>query len=273
MKMILNKARWIFPVIILSCVLTARVNHVIIFYDGSSEVTFIDSMNSTTVFCSDNDQTTEFPLSSVYFIYNDFNKMFYKSPSLKIRMDYIERYGGLLTTIDLDTISYKQIKFNRAMSEPMVYITTPADSFIAVPFLEVYRIDVDYAFMQESVKKGFFASLGGILLTTGAQIFFEFLDIRQPGQNFAALRTAVWHQTKDLLPRAEIAGLHQNGVTYQSLTFLLPVTTVGWMVYDYFFEWRSNFFRPLTVHQKFPKQMKVVTIRTLIKSYLPLPEF
>ncbi|MFQ6605842.1 MAG: hypothetical protein ACE5D8_09885 [Fidelibacterota bacterium] len=271
--MILNTVRRFFLVTAILATVYGRVNHIIIFYDGSSEVTFIDSMTNTTVYCTNENEKMEFPLSTVYFIYNDYNKMFYKSPSLKIRMDYIERYGGELVTVRGDTIVYNQVKFNRAMRDPMVYITTPADSFIAVPFLDIYQMNVDYAFMQESVKKGFLASFGGILFTTGMQIFFEFLDIRQPGQNFAAIRTAVWHQTKDLLPRAEAAGLHENGVTYQSLTFLLPVTTVGWMVYDYFFEWRSNYFRPLTTRRTFPKPMKVVTIRSLLESYLPLPEF
>jgi len=249
------------------------VNHIIVFYDGKAKVTYIDSLNENEVFCTNKDSTkTSYLLDQIYFIYNDFGKMFYSSPSLQFRMDYIENYGGTLISVDKDTFQYKKIEFNRNMRNSMAYITTEADSFIAVPLLNIYRIDTDLAFMEQSVKRGFYTAISGFLLATTFQIIGDYFDKREPessfGQKIGVLSSAVWDQGNDILPKVSAAGLKENGVTYQSLTFLTPISTISWMAFDYFFEWKSNYFRPFTLSEPYPKQMKVINITTLIKSYI-----
>lgn len=245
------------------------VSHIIVFYDGKAEVTFIDSMDNNKVYCTNKEDTQiSYPLNQIYFMYNDFGKIFYISSSLQYRMDYIEKYGGTLISVNLDTFKYKTIEFNRNIRNSMVYITTVADSFIAVPLLNVYQIDTDLDFLEQSAKKGFLTATGVFLFSTGMEIILGFMDQREPGRNLTILSSVIWQETKDLLPMASVAGIPKTGVTYQSLTFFTPVAVIGWMVYDYFFEWKSNYFRPLTLSEPFPKTMKVVNLRTLISKYI-----
>ncbi len=263
----------IFLLVILGKTAAEQVNHIIVFYDGKTEVTFIDSMDQENVYCKAEDtRDTSYALNGVYFIYNDFGKMFYISPSIITRMDYIELYGGTLFSVDQDTILYKTIAFNRNMRNEMVYVTTMADSFIAIPLLEVYRIDTDLAFMEQSVKKGFYTAIGGVLVTTTFQIFSDFFSQRESGttlkENFGLISSIVWDQGNDLLPKVSQAGLKENGPTYQSLTFITPLCTIGWMVYDYYFERKSNYFRPLTATSGYPKSMQIVSFTSMVKNLI-----
>ncbi len=249
------------------------VNHVIVSYTGDVTVTFIDSMDNQSVFCNHPvDGPSEIAIEDVYFIYNDFGKMFYISPSLQYRMDYIEQYGGELVTVDGREFEYSSISFNRNMRQSMVYVITVLDSFVAVPLLEVHRIDTDLAFMERSVRKGFYTAIGGFLTATTFQIIGDYFGNRESGvplgRHIAILSGAVWDQGSDLLPKAEIAGLTEHGVTYQSLTFLTPLATMGWMAYDYFFEKKTNYIRPMTTSEPFGKTMKVVTFKNMIKEYI-----
>ena len=52
-----------------------------------------------------------------------------------------------------------------------------------------------------------------------------------------------------------IPGLSSAGQQYQSVTVILPLSTIGWMVYDLYFDKRTHYFRPLIREDSFPHSM------------------
>jgi hypothetical protein len=254
--------------------LSAQVKHVIVFTDGTTRMGLIDSLTTDSVYYYDTDreQKEVLSLKKVYFIYNDFNKLFFFSPSLHDRLDYLEERGGMVITTWGDSLPYHQIKFDRHWRDPKIYLDPETDSIRTLNFLDAYSIQADRSVLELSVRRGFCASVGLFLLGTSLEIIGDFRD-RHTGKllSMTAVRilsSEIWDEGKDLLPKFSPAGLKQTGVTYHSLTFFTPLTTFGWMAYDLYFDKRTQYIRPLDRQHPFPRDMYVFSARRWVHEKL-----
>jgi len=251
--------------------LAEDVRHVVVFTDGSTVIGLIDSLSEDSVYYYDFDtrQKSTLALKKVYYIYNDFNKLFYRSPSLLSHLDFLEERSGFVKTVDGRVYPYNRIKFDRHMRDPKVYLDPTTDSIRVLNLLDIYSVSASHSVMELSVRKGFYSSLGLFVLGTTMEILNDFRKNYPRGQPVgAALRllgAEIWDEGNDLLPKAGFAGLRETGVTYQSLTFFVPLTTVGWMVYDFIFDKRTQYIRPRERSAKFPRDMYVFSVRRWLK--------
>ena len=108
----MNKAQqtWVILLLLLPSLGTAKVSNIVVFFDGSTAITLIDSIEFDSLKYIDRDSgdTLRIAKKKAYFIYNDFGRMFYYSPSSYIRMEFLEEYGGFVRMVNGDTIYYDQ---------------------------------------------------------------------------------------------------------------------------------------------------------------------
>ena len=102
---------WLLLSILLPALVKAEVKDVIVFFDGSTAIALVDSIEFDSLKYIDRDtgDTLRIAKKEAYFVYNDFGRMFYYSPSSYLRMDFLEEYGGYIRTVHEDTLFYDRI--------------------------------------------------------------------------------------------------------------------------------------------------------------------
>jgi len=238
---------------------TAEVRNIVVFFDGSTAITLIDSIEFDSLKYIDRDggDTLRIAKKEAYFVYNDFGRMFYYSPSSYSRMEFLEEYGGFVRLVNGDTIYYDEILFDRKMIRPRVALYQVGDDlpFTKVPFQDIHFVRANGSVLRKSVRNGFYASAGSFTLATLFQIYSKY------GESGLLVRSA-WIGVKKILPG--IGPLKETGTQYHSFTFITPVATIAWMVFDIIFARRTQYFRPLEREKKYPRSMYKFSIKTII---------
>ena len=228
--------------------------------DGTSAVGLIDSMNTESVFITAESaaEQTIYPLKDIYYIYNSFGKLYYISPNYKDRLNLIEERSGFLVTIVGDTINYTSIEIERRMDEPYVYLTTVEDDLAhKLSLFDIHLIRIDASYMEHSVRRG--CITGACLMLTGLamQTLSYYGDRRKNLPDDASLfqKSKIMGGALGTSIMNFIPGLSSAGQQYQSVTVILPLSTIGWMAYDLYFDKRTHYFRPLIREDNFPHSM------------------
>jgi len=236
------------------------VQHIVMNLDGTSAVGLIDSMNTESVFITAESaaEQTIYPLKDIYYIYNSFGKLYYISPNYKDRLNLIEERSGFLVTIVGDTINYTSIEIERRMDEPYVYLTTVEDDLAhKLSLFDVHLIRIDASYMEHSVRRG--CITGACLMLTGLamQTLSYYGDRRKNLPDDASLfqKSKTMGGALGTSIMNFIPGLSSAGQQYQSVTVILPLSTIGWMAYDLYFDKRTHYFRPLIREDSFPHSM------------------
>ncbi len=252
--------------------LHADVSHVIVFTDGSTTVGLIDSMSTDSIHFRnyDSNKLDRISLKNIYFIYNDFQRLFYVSPFLNHRLDLLEERGGYLITNESDTISYHRVQFDRQMIRPMAYLYTETDSLIPVEFLSIHHIRSDLSVMENSVRNGFYSSLALFTTATVIEILSGWLNETKGESRFSmssvkAFGASAKDESFDLVPKFKLLSIHKTGTQYSTINFTIPAATMGWMVYDLYFDRRTHYFTPFDRTDRFPRKMTYYTLKTWIK--------
>ena len=231
----------------------------VVFLDGSTAITLVDSIEFDSLKYIDRDSgdTLRIAKKEAYFIYNDFGRMFYYSPSSYMRMEFLEEYGGFVRLVNGDTIYYNQILFDKKMIRPLVALYQEGDNlpFIKIPFQDIHFVRADGSVLRKSVRNGFYTSVGSFTLATLFQIYSEY-------NKSGLFSRAAWVGVKKILPG--FTPLKETGTQYHSLTFVTPVATIAWMVFDIIFDRRTQYFRPLEREKKYPRSMYKFSIRVII---------
>ena len=227
----------------------ANVQHVIMFNDGQSRIGLIDSMDYDAVHYFDIDEQRQVTLSmdEVYFIYEDLNKSFYFSPSFFDRLAFAEERGGYLITVQNDTLVYDQITFNSNLKNPLALLYLSNGGFSTVPILDIHAVRVDKTAIEHSVRKGARTAGYGFMIS----MYFQLKNSFSNASNY--------------LPKFVQSS---NGKQYQSITFLFPAITMGWMTYDLIVDKRTSYIRPLQRGDQFPRSMFVFSLKRKIKGTL-----
>ena len=257
----MNKAQQISVIflLLLPSLVTAEVRNIIVFFDGSTAITLIDSIefDSLKYIDRDNGDTLRIAKKEAYFVYNDFGRMFYYSPSSYLRMEFLEEYGGFVRLVNGDTIYYDEILFDRKMIRPRVALYQLGEDlpFIKVPFQDIHFVRANGSVLRKSVRNGFYASAASFTLATLFQIYSQYDET-------GLLVRSAWVGVKKILPG--IGPLKETGTQYHSFTFITPVSTIAWMVFDIIFDRRTQYFRPLEREKKYPRSMYKFSIKTII---------
>ncbi len=255
-------------------ILFADVSHVIVFTDGSTQVSLIDSITTDSLFYQnyDTQDYQTISLKNVYFIYNDFQRLFYTSPSFHRRLDLLEERGGHLVTNLRDTLYYNRIRFDRQMIRPVAYLYTETDSLISVEFLSIHHIRSDLSIMETSVRKGFYSSLGVFATATLFDILTGWIDATKNApllsmDSFLHLAATTKNEGLDIAPKFTPISIDKTGTQYSSMNLLIPLSTMGWMAYDLYFDRRTHYFVPEKRTEQFPRSMNHFTLRNWVKEY------
>tara|TARA_Y100000590_G_scaffold31989_2_gene35361 strand:- start:604 stop:1419 length:816 start_codon:yes stop_codon:yes gene_type:complete len=219
------------------------VKHMIVLFSGKTITGYVDSINVANIYYLPKDSLSQeiIPTWKVYYIYNDFDRVFHYSKSFEENMRRINNSSGIIQTISNDTIRYQSIQVNKDMINPEFFITLSSNESEFYPLLDVKKVVTDYSIMEYSVERGFRLSFTGF--------FLAFLLDRR---------------LKDFMPKFEFIGLKKNGVTYESFVHLIPLATGIAMVYDYFMDKRTFYFTPVLNDEIFGRSMYVFSLRNIL---------
>jgi hypothetical protein len=235
----------------------AEVSNIIVFFDGSTAITLIDSVEFDSLKYIDRDSgdTLRIAKKKAYFVYNDFGRMFYYSPSSYLRMNFLEEYGGFVRMVDGNTIFYDQILFDKKMIRPHVALYQEGDDlpFTKVPFQDIHFVRADGSVLRKSVRNGFYTSIGSFTVSMLLQIYSKF---NASGQ----LIKAVVNGVNTIMPGFPP---EKTGSQYHSLTFFTPAATMAWMMIDLIFDRRTQYFRPLEREKEYPRSMYKFSIKVI----------
>ena len=221
------------------------VKHMIVLFSGKTITGYVDSINVAKVHYKLEDSLSPeiIPTWKVYYIYNDFDRIFHYSRSFDENMKRINNSSGLIHTINGDSIRYQSIEVNKDMINPELFVTLSSNQSEFYTLFDVKKIVTDYSIMEFSVERGFRLSFTGF--------FLAFLLDRR---------------LKDFMPKFEFLGLNQNGVTYESFVHLIPLATGIAMFYDYFMDKRSFYFTPIFKDESFGRSMYVFSLRHILNT-------
>ena len=235
----------------------AEVSNIVVFFDGSTAITLIDSIEFESLKYIDRDRgdTLRIAKKKAYFVYNDFGRMFYYSPSSYLRMNFLEEYGGFVRMVDGNTIFYDQILFDKKMIRPHVALYQEGDDlqFTKVPFQDIHFVRADGSVLRKSVRNGFYTSIGSFTVSMLLQIYSKF---NASGQ----LIKAVVNGVNTIMPGFPP---EKTGSQYHSLTFFTPAATMAWMMVDLIFDRRTQYFRPLERQKEYPRSMYKFSIKVI----------
>ena len=256
----MNKAQhiWVIFLLLLPSLGTAEVRNIVVFFDGSTAITLIDSIEFDSLKYIDRDSgdTLRIAKKEAYFVYNDFGRMFYYSPSSYLRMEFLEEYGGFVRMVNGDTIYYDQILFDKKMIRPHVALYQGGNDlpFTKVPFQDIHFVRADGSVLRKSVRNGFYTSIGSFTVNMLLQIYSEY---NESGLLIKAMVNGVNNIMPGFPPE-------KTGAQYHSLTFFTPAATVAWMIFDIIFDRRTQYFRPLEREKIYPRSMYKFSINAII---------
>ena len=238
------------------------VQHVIVKYNGESIVSSVDSIGKEFVhyFSKDTGDSDSLYLRDVYYIYNDFNRVFHSSWSFEQNLQKMNHRTGTIYTLSGDTINFLDIQFNNDMINPELFIKTGINQSEFIPLLHIEKIKTDYSILEYSIERGFFYSFYTFLI--GAT-----LDIRIKWDKDRRLIPQVWDQYNDLLPKASFIRLDETGVTYKSISYIIPISVLTSMIYDLWKQKQSFYFTPVYEEEIFGRNMYVFSLKHIASTY------
>ena len=243
--------------------LDTDVNHVIIDHKGNSIIALIDSIDLDRVYYKNKNNTENsiMDIDKVYFIYNDYDRIYHYDWSYYENLRRIRNRTGEIITLKNDSISFKDIEFSSNRIFPEILVHGTNDTSFYMPALDVYKIQTDYSIMQYAVERGFWYSFTTFILSAA-------LDTRLKWDKSRRFSPQVWDQYNDLLPALNIIGAKTTGVTYASVSYIIPISVVGSMLWDIWKDKRSFYFHPLEKDKPYPRTMYVFSPKHIIESFV-----
>ena len=199
-------------------------------------------------------------LRDIYYIYNDFNRVFHSSWSFEQNLQKMNNRTGTIYTLSGDTVNFLDIKFNNDMINPEIFIKTGINQSEFIPLLHIEKINTDYSILEYSIERGFFYPFYTFLI--GAT-----LDIRLKWGKDRRMIPQVWDQYNDLLPKASFIGLYETGVTYKSISYIIPTSVLTSMIYDLWKQKQSFYFTPVYEEEIFGRNMYVFSLKHIAFTY------
>ncbi len=221
------------------------VKHMIVLFNGKTIVGYVDSLDVANVYyrLADSLEPLKLPTWKIYYIYNDFNRIFHYSLSFKENMRRISNRPGTVYTIEGDTIPYQSILTNDNFFKPEILVTTAPEKSTYYSMLNVEKVVTDYSVLEYSIERGsaYSSYVFGLALL---------IDLR----------------IKDFLPQLKFFGLNKTGVTYESFVTLIPSATIGSLIWDLWKDKRSFYFTPIYEEKKFGRNMYIGSLKHILQT-------
>ena len=239
------------------------VEHVIVKYNGESIVCYIDSIGYNLMYYTPKDLTEldSINLRHVYYAYNDYQKVFHYSWSFQENIRRLSNRPATLFTINGDTLHLNKVRFRPEMLSPEIFIQDTLFNSEFISLFDIEKIITDYSIIEYSIERGFFYSFNSFLLATTLNTMMKWDSSRRAIPQ-------IWDQYNELLPRLTIVGLIENGKTYESVSFLIPISVLLSMIYDLWKNKNEFYFSPLIENKKFERNMYMFSIKHIAKTQL-----
>ena len=243
--------------------LDTDVNHVIVDHKGNTIIAIIDSIDLDRVYykSKNNSETSTMDIDKVYFIYNDYDRIYHYDWSYYENLRRITNRTGKIITLDNDSISFNNIEFSANRIFPEILVHGTNDTSFYMPALDVYKIQTDYSIMHYAAERGFWYSFSSFILSAA-------LETRQKWDKSRRFSPQVWDQYNDLLPAINFLNRKPTGVTYASVSYIIPLSVVGSMVWDIYKDKRSFYFHPLEKDTQYPRTMYVFSPKHIVESFI-----
>jgi len=239
------------------------VNHVIIDHKGNSIQAIIDSIDLDNVYYQNKlkKDSEVIDIDKVYFIFNDFDRVYHYDWSYYENLRRITNRTGKIITLDNDSINFKDIEFSSNRISPEILVHGTNDTSFYMKSLEVYKIQTDYSILHYAVERGFWYSFSAFILSAA-------IDTRLKWDDSRRFAPQIWDQYNDLLPALNFLNLGPTGVTYASVSYLIPLSVLSSMLWDIYKDKRSFYFHPLEKDTPYPRTMYVFSPRHLVESFV-----
>ena len=239
------------------------VNHVIIDHKGNAIQAIIDSIDLDNVYYQNKGKkkSESMDIDRVYFIFNDFDRVYHYDWSYYENIRRITNRSCKIITLDNDSINFKNIEFSSNRISPEILVHGTNDTSFYMKSLEVYKIQTDYSILHYAAERGFWYSFSAFILSAA-------IDTRLKWDNSRRFSPQVWDQYNDLLPAVNFLNLGPTGVTYASVSYLIPLSVLVSMLWDIYKDKRSFYFHPIEKDTPYPRTMYVFSPKHLAKSFL-----
>ena len=243
--------------------LDTDVNHVIVDYKGNSITAVIDSIDLDKVYYKNkiDNEPSQINLSKVYFIYNDYDRIYHYGWSYYENLRRITNRTGKIITLDNDSISFNNIEFSSNRIFPEILVHGTNDTSFYMKSLDVYKIQTDYSILHYSAERGFWYSFSSFILSAA-------IDTKIKWDKDRRFAPQVWDQYNDLLPAINILNRKPTGVTYASVSYIIPLSVLGSMLWDIYKDKRSFYFHPLEKDTPYPRTMYVFSPKHIVESFI-----
>ena len=243
--------------------LDTDVNHVIVDHKGNTIIAIIDSIDLDRVYykSKNNSETSTMDIDKVYFIYNDYDRIYHYDWSYYENLRRITNRTGKIITLDNDSISFNNIEFSANRIFPEILVHGTNDTSFYMPALDVYKIQTDYSIMHYAAERGFWYSFSSFMLSAA-------IETRQKWDKSRRFSPQVWDQYNDLLPAINFLDRKPTGVTYASVSYIIPLSVVSSMLWDIYKDKRSFYFHPLEKDTQYPRTMYVFSPKHIVESFI-----
>ena len=231
----------------------------IVEYNGATTEGFVDSIGYQFLYFVPKDSVDmdSMALKDIYYVYNDFNRVFHYSWSFEENVRRMENRTGKVFTVQGDTMEFINIQFNKDMVNPEILIKTGIDHSEFVSMLQIEKIETDFSIMTYSIRRGFYYSYYSFLLAST-------FDIMRTWDKERRAIPQIWDQYNDLFPMISIIGMKETGVTYESFTSLIPFSVLVSMIYDVIRDKNKFYFTPVYEKRKFGRNMYVFSLKHIL---------
>lgn len=239
------------------------VSHVIIDHKGNSIQAIIDSIDLDNVYYQNKlkKESEVIDIDKVYFIFNDFDRVYHYDWSYYENLRRITNRTGEIITLDNDSISFKDIEFSSNRISPEILVHGTNDTSFYMKSLEVYKIQTDYSILHYAAERGFWYSFSAFILSAA-------IDTRLKWDDSRRFAPQIWDQYNDLLPALNFLNLGPTGVTYASVSYLIPLSVLSSMLWDIYKDKRSFYFHPLEKDTPYPRTMYVFSPKHLVEAFV-----
>ena len=239
------------------------VNHVIIDHKGNSIQAIIDSIDLDNVYYQNKlkKDSEVIDIDKVYFIFNDFDRVYHYDWSYYENLRRITNRTGKIITLDNDSINFKDIEFSSNRISPEILVHGTNDTSFYMKSLEVYKIQTDFSVLHYAAERGFWYSFSAFILSAA-------IDTRLKWDDSRRFSPQIWDQYNDLLPALNFLNLGPTGVTYASVSYLIPLSVLSSMLWDIYKDKRSFYFHPLEKDTPYPRTMYVFSPKHLVESFV-----
>ena len=217
-------------VLLVGVMARGEVRHKVIFRGGSAMTGYVSEMthDSLKVIPSSGGRQVSVALDTVLYVHNSKGKLFYLAPQIRKFFEKGLGRGGIITTVGGEDIHYRRLGRELFMFAPkLVYETKEKPERHEIMLTDIHKVQLDHTVSEYAVKKGALAGAG----VTTFLFLIEFKAIKELFNLSKLFNTA--------------------NAAYKTGTTIIPLTTLGWVAYDFFRGERELIINPLKEKKPF----------------------